>query len=65
MRFSNENSPTEKHFAMSVSDVSKEIQISYNEYHFCILKLGIYIMHKTVCEGKIYFPLSLFSDLCV
>ena len=50
---------------MSVSDVSKEIQISYNEYHFRILKLGIYIMHKTVCEGKIYFPLSLFSDLCV
>ena len=57
---------------MSVSDVSKEIQISNNEYHFSISKLRIYsiifleyIMHKTVCEGKIYFPLSLFSDLCV
>ena len=57
---------------MSVSDVSKEIQILNNEYHFSISKLRIYsiifleyIMHKTVCEGKIYFPLSLFSDLCV
>ena len=65
MRISNENSLTEKNLSMSVSDVSKETRISYNEYHFRILKLRIYIMHKTVMEGKIYFPLSLFSDLCV
>ena len=49
MRISNENSLTEKHFAMSVSDVSKENQISYNEYHFRILKLGIYMYNAQNC----------------
>ena len=49
MRISNENSLTEKNFAMSVSDVSKEIQISYNEYNFCILKLRMNIYNAQNC----------------
>ena len=71
MRISNENSLTEKYFSMSVSDVSKETRISYNEYHFRILNPEYIciciIMHKTVCEGEIvrFIFLYLFFRICV
>ena len=51
MRISNENSLTEKHFAMSVSDVSKETRILYNEYHFRILNPEYIFMYL---YGKLF-----------